>query len=200
MKGFKHTGNGPKSGHHFSSKSGFSHSGTRKQDVRGYTRNTPKPKFAEGGSVARRANSDLTSRSQPVSQFDKDHGGKTPLRPGFNKGGKACYAEGGKVNSMGAAIRMVKELVKRGDSHEAAARKAATRYGVSPGAVTGNVKPSGPATGGDPQLLAKGGRPLPTGPLKAPPAATLTGRAPPMRIPSPVTRGVGSFRRGPIIR
>jgi hypothetical protein len=161
MKGFKHTGRGPKMGHSFSSKAGFSGSTGRTQSVRGYTRGVPKRKFADGGMVVVKGTdggSALTRRAKPVTGFDAEAGGKGPLRPGFSKGGKACYAEGGKVATTGAAIKMMKELMKRGNSAEDAASKAARRYGVSPSAVK---SPSGPTGGGglpaEKQMLAKGG-------------------------------------------
>lgn len=166
MKGFKSTGLGPKMGHSFSSKAGFTHSGTKKQNVRGYTRNSPKKAYANGGMVTApmsSSSSALTRRAKPVTGFDKEAGGKGPLRPGFKaggmiKGGKACYAEGGKVATTGAAIKMMKELMRRGNTAEEAASKAARRYGVSPSAVKG---PAGPTGGGglpeEKQMLAKGG-------------------------------------------
>lgn len=161
MKGFKATGRGPKSGHSFSSKAGFSGSTGRTQSVKGYTRSVPKRKFADGGMVVVRGTdggSALTRRTKPVTGFDAEAGGKGPLRPGFNKGGKACYAEGGKVATTGAAIKMMKELMKRGNSAEDAAAKAARRYGVSKSEVAPKATPAGggglPA---DKQMLARGG-------------------------------------------
>lgn len=230
MKGFKHTGRGPKSGHSFSSKAGFSGSTGRTQNVRGYTRGVPKRKFADGGMVVVKGTdggSALTRRTRPVTGFDQEAGGRGPLRPGFNKGGKACYAEGGKVATTGAAIKMMKELMKRGNSAEDAASKAARRYGVS----TADVKPKAPAPGGggmpaDKQMLARGGK-VNTMIGKAATAATLgyqQGRQaapavrkgpPPNFSPSPqaqkvpgrmgnhmasgATGGYGSFGRKPVI-
>jgi hypothetical protein len=161
MKGFKNTGRGPKSGHSFSSKAGFSGSTGRTQQVRGYTRGVPgKKAFATGGMVVAKGTdggSALTRRAKPVTGFDQEAGGKSPLRPGFSHGGKACYAEGGKVNTVGAAIRMVKELMKQGNSAGDAATKAARRYGVNRSDLT---KPSNEGGGGlpaDKQMLARGG-------------------------------------------
>lgn len=161
MKGFKHTGRGPKMGHSFSSKAGFSGSTGRTQSVRGYTRGVPKRKFADGGMVVVKGTdggSALTRRAKPVTGFDAEAGGKGPLRPGFSHGGKACYAEGGKVETLGAAIRMVKQLIAQGNSAEQAASKAARRYNVP----VQSVKNPGAATGGgglpaQKQMLAKGG-------------------------------------------
>ncbi len=161
MKGFKHTGRGPKSGHSFSSKAGFSGSTGRSQEVRGYTRGVPKRKFADGGMVVVKGTdggSALTRRAKPVTGFDAEAGGKGPLRPGFNKGGKACYAEGGKVGTLGAAIRMVKQLMAQGNSASDAASKAARRYNVNPSQLK---TPTGPTGGGglpaEKQMLARGG-------------------------------------------
>lgn len=161
MKGFKHTGRGPKSGHSFSSKAGFSGSTGRTQNVRGYTRGVPKRKFADGGVVVVKGTdggSALTRRAKPVTGFDKEAGGKGPLRPGFSHGGKACYAEGGKVETLGAAIRMVKQLMAQGNSSADAATKAARRYGVNPSQLK---TPTGPTGGGgmtaEKQMLARGG-------------------------------------------
>lgn len=161
-QGFKKTGGGPKYGSFsFPSGAGFTHSGTSRQNVKGYTRATPKRKFATGGMVTApmaSGDSSVIKRAKPVTGFDAEHGGKGPLRPGFNKGGKACYAEGGKVNTMGAAIKMVKQLISQGNSPQDAANKAARRYGVSPS----QVKPPSGATGGgglpaEKQMLARGG-------------------------------------------
>lgn len=161
MKGFKHTGRGPKSGHSFSSKAGFSGSTGRTQEIRSYTRGVPKRKFADGGMVVVKGTdggSALTRRAKPVTGFDKEAGGKGPLRPGFSHGGKACYAEGGKVETLGAAIRMVKQLMSQGNSASDAATKAARRYGVNPSQLK---TPTGPTGGGglpaEKQMLAEGG-------------------------------------------
>lgn len=78
MKGFKPTGNGPKLGHSFSSQHGFSGSTGMVKNIGPYTRKTPC--FAEGGSA-------LTKRDKPATELDVESGGKTPLRPGFKKGG-----------------------------------------------------------------------------------------------------------------
>ena len=161
MKGFKHTGRGPKMGHSFSRKAGFTHSGTNKQNVRGYTRDAPKCNFAAGGMVISPMasnDSSVIKRKMPVTGFDAEHGGKSPLRPGFNKGGRACYAEGGKVETLGAAIRMIKQLMARGNSASDATAKAARRYNVKPSQL---LVPSNPIGGGglpaEKQMLARGG-------------------------------------------
>lgn len=271
IKGFKCTGNGPKAGHSFKATSGFTGSTGGTRQVRGYTQSVPKARFAEGGRV----DSSVILRDKPVTQFDREHGGKTPLAPGFKKGGwidkaikhpgalhkaldvpagdkipakklkkaahsknptmrkraqlaetlkgfnkaeggavKKNFADGGKVATVGAAIRMMKELIKRGEAHEAAARKAATRYGVDASAVRQEAQAMSPPTGNDPQMLARGGRPMPAmgGALN-----TLAGRAPPVRVqmgpsappvrtpvlqPGPAAPGggYGAFRRGPLVR
>lgn len=236
MKGFKHTGRGPKMGHSFSSKAGFTHSGTSKQNVKGYTRSAPKRKFATGGMVTApmaSGDSSVIKRTKPVTGFDAEHGGKGPLRPGFkkggmlkgfgedeaqnnpikgfkpnpeppgfNKGGKACYAEGGKVATTGAAIKMMKELMKRGNSAEDAASKAARRYGVSPAQVKA---PSGPTGGGgmpaEKQMLARGGMAMgmaPRGRIPAPQGQKTPSA--PGRASNHMVSGYGSFGRRPVVR
>lgn len=82
MKGFRQFGGKMRSGHHFPSGSGFSGSTGRVQQVRSYTRKVPK--YADGGSV----DSSVIKRTVPMTQFDAEHGGKEPLRPGFAVGGK----------------------------------------------------------------------------------------------------------------
>lgn len=129
MKGFKKTGNGPRYGNFsFSSRTGFSGSTGKVQNVKGYTRKVAKHNFATGGAVkVADPGSSVVRRGQPVTQFDAQHGGKGPLRAG--------YAEGGKVATVGAAIKMVKQLMTRGESAQSAAAKAARRYGVSSGDI-----------------------------------------------------------------
>lgn len=209
MKGFKSTGRGPKSGHSFSSKAGFSGSTGRTQSVRGYTRGVPKRKFADGGMVVARGTdggSALTRRTKPVTGFDAEAGGKGPLRPGFNKGGKACYAEGGKVATTGAAIKMMKELMKRGESAESAASKAARRHGVA----SSQIKPAPGSTGGgglpaEKQMLARGGmagmvkRAVPRTVPPAPQGQKVP-MAPGRMSNHMVSPGYGSFGRRPIVR
>lgn len=211
MKGFKSTGRGPKSGHSFSSKAGFSGSTGRTQNVRGYTRGVPKQKFADGGMVVVKGTdggSALTRRTKPVTGFDKEAGGKGPLRPGFSHGGKACYAEGGKVATTGAAIKMMKELMKRGNSAEDAASKAARRYGVQSSQLKA---PTGPTGGGgmpaEKQVLARGGMAGMVGRASRP----MVGRSAPTQnfVPAPqgqkapgrvAHHGYGSFGRRPVVR
>ena len=221
MKGFKKTGKGPKYGSFsFPSGAGFTQSGTNKRNVKGYTRSAPKKNFAHGGMVTApmsSGDSAVVKRTKPVTGFDADHGGKGPLRPGFNKGGKACYAEGGKVATTGAAIKMMKELMKRGNSAEDAASKAARRYNVSPSAVKANPAPTG--GGGMPaekQMLARGGMAGMVG--RAAPMMAQRQVAPPVKRASPVPApqgqkapmqpgrasnhmvgGYGSFGRRPVI-
>lgn len=170
--GYKKTGGGPKYGSFsFPSGAGFTHSGTSKQNVKGYSRSAPKRKFASGGMVTApmaSSSSALTRRTKPVTGFDKEAGGRSPLRPGFNMGGKACYAEGGKVkakvkfaeggkvNTVGQAIGMVKRLMAQGNSASDAAEKAARRFGVDKSQLK-----TGPTGGGglpaEKQMLARGG-------------------------------------------
>lgn len=200
-------------GHSFSSKAGFSGSTGRVQNVRGYTRGVPgKKAFADGGMVVVRGSdggSALTRRAKPVTGFDKEAGGKGPLRPGFNMGGKACYAEGGKVETLGAAIRMVKQLMSQGNSAQDAASKAARRYGVSPKQLQTNPAPTG--GGGLPaekQMLAKGGMAKMVGRAaqaaaqgyqqgqQAAAAKQQVGMAPRGRMAGPIKAAVGAVQHG----
>lgn len=215
MKGFKPTGNGPKSGHSFGSKAGFSGSTGRRQEVRTYSRHTPKRhKFAEGGVVkVADPSSSVVRRDKPVTDFDAEHGGKSPLRPGYAKGGmakkKSCYAEGGRVGTVGAAIKTVKQLMSGGMSAPEAAKKAAAKHNTSPTKVTKELPKKGLT--GDPQMLAQGGlagafgnsvgqmmgrrgptQIRPVSPPVAPPRAI--GVTAPAR-----TTGFGSFGRNPLI-
>lgn len=107
MKGFAKTGKMPKSGFNFPEKFGFTSSSGKVQNVGGYTRRAPLRK-ATGGQVpgfAKEAgkpadmvySGNATTigdqgncaelRTKPVTEFDKDHGGRGPLRPGFAMGG-----------------------------------------------------------------------------------------------------------------
>jgi hypothetical protein len=184
-----------KSGHHFPSKAGFTHSSGNVQNVKGYTRSKPVKKaiggpmglpgptsgpkmlppvrplppagvanpnrvlpspagpggsmaplirqavaargrpgirpvgggalsrFAEGGAVRRMGDGTMTTeeigdqgnsvvvRREPVTEFDKDYGGKGPLRTGYRKGGKTRKrkADGGPVSDYEASKMAVKE-------------------------------------------------------------------------------------------
>lgn len=82
MKGFRKTGNGPKSGFTFPSKGGFGPSSGKVKNVSGYSRRAPKRvvKKAIGGIV-------------------EDNIVEAPGFSDFKRGGKAkrAYARGGKV-------------------------------------------------------------------------------------------------------
>lgn len=86
MKGFKNSTK-MKSGHAFPADKGFTGSTGKVKVIGGYTRAAPVRK-ATGGRV----DSSMTNRSSPVTQADVEGGGKTPLRPGFARGGrtKSC--------------------------------------------------------------------------------------------------------------
>lgn len=220
MKGFKPTGNGPKNGHSFSSKAGFSGSTGRQQEIRSYSRSVPKRhKFAEGGVVkVADPSSSVVRRDRPVTAFDAEHGGKSPLAPGYRKGGMAkkkdCYAEGGRVGNVGAAIKMVKTLMSSGESAQSAAKKAAAKHGVSAEKVSAQLPKKGMA--GDPQMLARGGlagmfgqmsTALKAGraarrPVSPPPGKVPVAPSPPraVGVEAPVrTTGFGAFNRNPLI-
>ena len=55
----------------------------REQDL-GLSHGGPVTRYAKGGSVGHAT----VQRSKPTTELDKVAGGKTPLRPGFKKGGK----------------------------------------------------------------------------------------------------------------
>jgi|JI102314A2RNA_FD_contig_123_50146_length_10278_multi_4_in_1_out_0_6 hypothetical protein len=82
MKGFKNSTR-MKSGFSFPADKGFSGSTGKLQTIGGYTRAKPMRK-ATGGKV----DSSMTSRAQPVTTADAESGGRSPLRPGFSRGGR----------------------------------------------------------------------------------------------------------------
>lgn len=85
MKGFKNSTK-TRSGHSFPTNKGFSGSSGKVREVKSYTRKSPMRK-AEGGAVTAPGNA-LTQRSAPQpSVLDAVSGGKSPLRPGFSRGG-----------------------------------------------------------------------------------------------------------------
>lgn len=101
MKDFKNSTR-TQSGHSFPSEAGFTGSTGMVKMIKPYTRKVPSgptAKFAQGGSV----DNATTQRDQPSNELDAEAGGKSPLRPGFKKGGKPVlkkavggYAKGGK--------------------------------------------------------------------------------------------------------
>lgn len=173
MKDFKHTGRGPKYGNFsFSSKAGFSGSTGKTQQVKSYTRTVPKRKFADGG-VVREASpgSSVVRRDRPVTEFDAQHGGKSPLRTGYAEGGKIKKARGGLLTG----IQDISPKVNRVNAGPVKAPPTQPR-----GAFVGRTN---------------------AGPVKAPPvAAPIVGRAPPARVPTPPIghHRYGTFRRGPM--
>lgn len=222
IKGFKNTGNGPKLGHSFSTKSGFSGSTGKTQNVRGYTRAMPKACYAEGGAVSRRADSALIDRSIPVTQFDKESGGKTPLRPGFKGGGfiqKAIKHPGALHKALGVPQGEkipAKKLAKAAHSDNPTMRK---RANLAKTLKSFNKKEGGMvdkdcyATGGMARMAAGAlGRVLAAQGQKTPAVGMAPPQrfqmpapagAPPVRTPvvaAPPQAGYGSFRRGPLIR
>lgn len=170
-------------GHSFPSAKGFTGSTGKTRSVRGYTQAVPKAvKLAKGGKFKsptvqkgdlRRSNSGLIARTQPVSQMDKESGGKSPLRPGYKKGGmkKDCYADGGGV--LGS------QLVPPG----------AMPYDTMTLPARSTVGMAGPSRLGGTQTPYPGNRIGATMP-----------RAPAAPLGATPRPGYGAFRRGPMIK
>lgn len=177
IKGFTHTGNGPKSGHSFVGGHGFTGSTGRTQIVRGYTRAVPtpaSPQFKQK-TAPQRGGHALTQRSQPVTQEDRVAGGKTPIVSGFAEGGPVRTGPGGPPNR--AKPNPFAKAAYR-DSPEIRERVAKT------------PTISEAAEGKPDKDYARGGM---VG--MAAPQAAAVGRA-----VAPASRGYGAFRRGPLIR
>ncbi len=113
MKGFKPTGFGPSAGFKYPSSMGFTGSTGTVTNVSPYVR---RKGFADGGFV-RQDNprmkeesvgdqgSALIRRARSTNNLDQESGGKTPVRPGYRKGGrskKMCKAAGGEVKRSNA--------------------------------------------------------------------------------------------------
>jgi hypothetical protein len=99
MKGFKPTGRGPVYGEpKFTSQHGFTGSTGKVQHVKGFTRGAPRVRLAKGGTVGNAA----VMRADPVTEFDREYGGKTPLRSGFAKGGAPKNFIQGAIKHPGA--------------------------------------------------------------------------------------------------
>jgi hypothetical protein len=90
MKGFKDSTR-MRSGFKFPDKAGFTSSSGSVQTVRGYTRRVPKARggYVSGPTTVGDQGHSAVQRSRPVTEFDKQHGGKGPLAAGFAKGGRA---------------------------------------------------------------------------------------------------------------
>lgn len=136
MKGFKNSTR-MSSGFKFPESAGFSSSSGKVQQVRGYTRAVVKR--ATGGQVPGHAvtkgaysgaattigdqGNSAELRTKPISEFDKDHGGKGPLRPGLG------FALGGGVG-MAAPLRAAVGAVTRSAGGNPAMRTAIPRGGM----------------------------------------------------------------------
>lgn len=159
IKGFKHTGRGPTYGAH--------------KAPTGKAVGKPMC-FAEGGMVPRMKTmtdeammqtNATEQRDKPLTDLDRVSGGKSPLRPGFKKGGpikgkmptRLMKAEGGKVGNVSAAMKAVQALVNRGIPAEKAAAVAAAQHGVDRGAISAEMAKKGLTP--NPQMLARGGAP-----------------------------------------
>lgn len=101
MKDFKNSTR-TMSGHSFPAEAGFTGSTGMVRSIKPYTRKVPTVKLAEGGSVGNAT----TQRSHATNELDEVAGGKTPLRPGFKKGGKNWIANA--IKNKGALHRALK--------------------------------------------------------------------------------------------
>jgi len=123
MKDFKQ-GKKIQTGHGFPSGFGFSGSTGQVTNVSPYTRSNPL-KLAKGGFVNTNPDGNAaTQRDQPPNQLDVETGGKTPLRPGFSKGGRMKKALGGPVRAArGGALSQVGKTAKSAVEKKVAAAK-----------------------------------------------------------------------------
>lgn len=135
MKDFK-MGKKTITGHDFPTDFGFSGSTGKVKSVAPYTRSVPQ-KYAQGGKVEKISEGHSTTlRDQPANELDAETGGKTPLRPGFAKGGKMKKALGGPVRAAkGGALSAAGKGMKSGAEKKVAAAKskmapAAKGYGA----------------------------------------------------------------------
>jgi hypothetical protein len=101
MKGFKPTGYGPSPGFKFPAKMGFTGSTGAYTNVQPYVR---RKAFADGGFVRQDMprmkvdsigdqGSGMVRRAKSYCNVDQESGGKSPLRPGYKKGGMAKKAK-----------------------------------------------------------------------------------------------------------
>lgn len=88
MKGFKHTGNGPRAGHSFPASHGFHGSTSPLRKAIGGMVDEHKP--VREGAISR--------GKPPMTEQLAEHGGKTPLLDGYKKGGRIVeFKSGGRV-------------------------------------------------------------------------------------------------------
>jgi hypothetical protein len=90
MKGFKPTGFGPSAGFKYPSSMGFTGSTGTVMNVSPHVR-----RFAKGGYVSKEVGdpgSSMVRRAKPSTEADRESGGKSPLRPGFQRGGMTSGA------------------------------------------------------------------------------------------------------------
>jgi hypothetical protein len=90
MKGFKPTGFGPSAGFKYPSSMGFTGSTGTVMNVSPHVR-----RFAKGGYVSKEVGdpgSSMVRRAKPSTEADRESGGKSPLRPGFQRGGVTSAA------------------------------------------------------------------------------------------------------------
>lgn len=108
MKGFRPTGYGPTAGFKFPASQGFTGSTGAYTNVQPYVR---RKAFADGGFVRQDTprmkvdsvgdqGSGMVRRAKSYCNVDQESGGKSPLRPGYKKGGMAKKPKGKNPNPM----------------------------------------------------------------------------------------------------
>jgi len=111
MKGFRSTGNGPRSGFSFPSKGGFGPSSGKVKSISGYTRKSPRKmmKKAIGGIV-------------------EDNIVEAPGFSDFSKGGVLKKAEGGKISANDMRKKLGAQFTQR-EYDEIQKKSALKKYG-----------------------------------------------------------------------
>jgi hypothetical protein len=140
MKGFRPTGYGPSAGFKFPASMGFTGSTGSVTNVQPYVR---RKAFANGGFVRQDtprmksamvgdSGSAMVRRAHCTNELDEVSGGKTPIRPGFKKGG---YTGGGALGAEGAGMPGALSNQDRNYLKNMAAANAKRK--ASPGAIKG---------------------------------------------------------------
>ncbi len=166
MNGFKPTGYGPKAGFVFSAKQGFTGSTGAYTNVQPYVR---RKAFADGGFVRQDTprmkeetigdqGSGMVRRAKSYCALDQESGGKSPLRPGYEKGGMAKMKKGKDPNPM------MKKGAKQQGMFPPKPMKKANGGAVSMSALSQvgrmrkRAKPQAPASMAKEKFAADGGR------------------------------------------